>query len=748
MNSLRASSRAFLLAALMVGAQSVFASEGGPDAPRDRRDLVPPDLVATPRALRYHDEGDRLWTIGRALAVALPAAFLASGLSARLRDLARRVGGRRASTPLYAFAYLSIIGLAALPFDWYAGYNWPRTYGLTTQSPADWLLAWSKRLTITLGLGTPLIWGAFAVIRRFPRTWWAWLTSATFPVLAASAFLMPVVYDPLFHEFGPLEDALLETRLRGMAADAGIGDAAIYKVEMGRETPRANAYVTGFFGTRRIVLWDTLLEGFTTPEVEAVVAHEIGHDRLHHVTIGLLVATALIGVGLLAMQRVVTWHVRHRPGRFGVEGVGDPAILPLMLVSATGLGLVLSPIGMAASRAMERAADSYGLALTGDGEAAASAFTRLGWTNLSIPRPGVFAIIWRGSHPGLGERIDACRAFETARDEASPSGVPAVLDGGAALEDPAGEARLIRGPRGVPGRVVADLAREGVELGVEVVEVMERDRLGGHRELRAAELVGAVVADDHMFEPEPQLLRERRPREVRDPSELLAEDADPHDEVADELALVGVSKSLLIREFVELAEVVEEDPGEQEVAVEVGVEVGDPSRDLEHRGDVLQEATPVGVVVANPRGRGHELGHERLVDEEAIDQGAQVRVAEGAESLAGAGEHLGRVDPGLGEELHRVEVRGVGPEGLGDDQLERPLEELDLAADPDVIARVEAVRHGLARVPHSGADGGGLVPELQVEVRIPLAVGPDLLLGHEQDFFQGVAIGERIDGAT
>ena len=147
---------------------------------------------------------------------------------------------------------------------------------------------------------------------------------------------------------------------------------------------------------------------------------------------------------------------------------------------------------------------------------------------------------------------------------------------------------------------------------------------------------GAVVADDHVLEPQQQLGRERLAGQVGRLLDLVAEHLHAHDQVADELPLVGVGEGAVVAQLVDLADVVQEDARQQQVAVELGIEVGDPVGRRQERDDVLEQPAVVGVVVLDPRRGGGELADEVVVDQEALDQGAEVGVGEAQQAARGA----------------------------------------------------------------------------------------------------------------
>jgi Zn-dependent protease with chaperone function len=361
---------------------------------------------ATPLALRFYWTGNVLWVVAQLVGLLIPLALLASGAGARVARWAERVGGR----PLWAVPLaiatltLAMAGLE-LPLDLYAGYVRPHAYGLSNQSPARWASHWAIGLGLTLGLWTACGSVVVALRRRSPERWWLWTGLLTLPLMVFLAVVQPVVIDPLFNDYGPLRDRALETRIRDLATRAGVGQSAIYQVDKSRDTKAVNAFVNGLFGTRRIVLWDTLLDRLEPDEVLVVMGHELGHYVKGHVFRGLAVAAVLTLVGLGLVHLLVRAWLRRRPGRWGITGGGDPAALLAVLIAGRLVFLLLVPVGYAHSRAMEREADRFGLEVTGMHRAGAMAFVKLQQSNLTNPRPGPLFRLWRSTHPSVAERV-------------------------------------------------------------------------------------------------------------------------------------------------------------------------------------------------------------------------------------------------------------------------------------------------------------------------------------------------------
>lgn len=384
---------------------------------------APAGPVAVPapseKALRWYRSGNVLWVVGTLWGLAVPALLLVSRGSARLRDVAQRLGRRRfLAIGLFFVLYSVVTFVLDLPLSWYSRYLRPHAYDLSNQTAGKW---WSDALLgllVSALIGALVVVGIYVFLRKSPRRWWLWTGLASLPFFLLGALVQPVYIDPLFNEFGPMKDQSLEAEILALADRAGINGSRVYEVEKSVDTKTVNAYVTGFLSTKRIVLWDTLLAKLERRETLFVMGHEMGHYVLGHVWRGIALGTLLVLFGL--------WVVHHTAGgllarfghRFGVHELSDVASLPLLLLLLSLISLALSPAFLAVSRQAEHEADRFGLELTRDNRSAALAFVKLQQENLSNPRPGWLYKLWRASHPPLGERIDFAneyRPWETGR---------------------------------------------------------------------------------------------------------------------------------------------------------------------------------------------------------------------------------------------------------------------------------------------------------------------------------------------
>ena len=278
--------------------------------------------------------------------------------------------------------------------------------GLDTQSWRGWGGDLAKAGVIEIAFSAAGGAAVIALTRRYPRGWWAPAALGSVVVGTVLAALAPVVLDPLFNDFEALPDGQTRSDVLRLAADAGVTVGEVYSVDASRRTTAANAYVTGLGPTKRVVLFDTLLDRYSRDEVRLVVAHELGHVRHRDVRRNIIYATIVAPATALAVQRL-SWALS--PER------GTPASLPAMALAA---GLVSSPVGLIGnrlSRAIERRADQFALELAGAPEAFISFERAIALQNVADLEPPRWVSGLLATHPPTDERIGAAVAFAAAR---------------------------------------------------------------------------------------------------------------------------------------------------------------------------------------------------------------------------------------------------------------------------------------------------------------------------------------------
>jgi STE24 endopeptidase len=364
------------------------------------------------KAMRYYRTGNVLWAVNVLWGLAVPAVWLFSGLSSRLRAWSQRLGRRWLATlVVYVAAYTLVNFAAGLPLAFYEGFVRQHAYGLSSQTFDKWLSDTLKALCLGIAGGALTLWLPYLLLRKSPRRWWLYSGLATVPFMLFVLLIAPLWIEPLFNRFGPMKDQALAGRIRQLAARGGIPGSRIFEVDKSVDTTAVNAYVDGFLGTRRIVVWDTLLAKLDQPQVLFVVGHEMGHYVLGHTWRGIVFNGGLILLALYAVHRAAGGLAVRCRHRFGFEELADPASLPLLELLLAAVLLALAPVALGFSRHLEHEADRFGLELTQDNRAAATAFVRLQQANLDVPRPGLLYELWRSTHPPLGERIDFCNRY-------------------------------------------------------------------------------------------------------------------------------------------------------------------------------------------------------------------------------------------------------------------------------------------------------------------------------------------------
>jgi STE24 endopeptidase len=265
-------------------------------------------------------------------------------------------------------------------------------------------------------IGAPLLVALYGVMRTFPQTWWLWAAAGYSLVSVVLTTLAPVVLMPLFFKFEPLqqEQQVLVDRLRRLARRAGTRIQGVYSFDMSRRTRAANAALVGLGKTRRILLGDTLVDEFTTDEIETIMAHELAHHVHNDVPLGLFVGTALeFATFFLAAQ-----FLQIIANRLPFDSLADPAGLPFLGLFFGMTGLISLPLGNAYSRWREAMADDYALKVTNKPRHFASAFTRLANQNLAEADPSRWVRWLLASHPPLKERIAKAKRFAQSTSKA------------------------------------------------------------------------------------------------------------------------------------------------------------------------------------------------------------------------------------------------------------------------------------------------------------------------------------------
>jgi STE24 endopeptidase len=338
--------------------------------------------------------------------------LLATGWSNSLSDLARHMGGDHYVLSLFLYVVLlSVISkLLGAGLDFY-GYRLEHRFGLSNQRMGSWMADQFKAWGLGLILGATVAQIVYGAMRFSPEYWWiiAWLIFI--PLIIFFTQIAPVVLFPLFYKFTPLQNEELKARLVRLGERAGTRVRGVYEWKLSEKSKKANAALTGLGNTRRIILADTLLQDYDGDEIEAVLAHELGHHVHGHMMKMIAVQFAVTLLGFWAANEVLRYAI-HDQHIF--QSLTDFANLPLLALVFSVLSLLLMPALNAYSRYTERQADLYCWKSVPNIAPYVTAMKKLNAQNLSESHPSRLVEILFHSHPPISKRIAAAEEWAKA----------------------------------------------------------------------------------------------------------------------------------------------------------------------------------------------------------------------------------------------------------------------------------------------------------------------------------------------
>ncbi len=316
----------------------------------------------------------------------------------------------------YFWAWALIYGVLLFPLEYYGGFVLPHRYGLSTQAPKGWGLDRAKSLFLGLVLGTLTLEVIYYLWRAFPSLWW--LIAGLFILLLTILLtnLAPLLLLPLFFRLTPLPEGEIAKRLTDLAERAGTKVRGVFTIDLSSKTRAANAALVGLGNTRRIVLGDTLYEGYTPDEIETILAHELGHHAHGDMAQGIILQSALILLGFYLTHLALNWGVPL----LGFEAPHDIAAFPLFALSMGAFLVITTPLANLYSRSREWAADQYALEMTCNPEAFISVMTKLANQNLADVEPEPWVEFLLYSHPAISKRIKQGKEFKRAMSGRRP----------------------------------------------------------------------------------------------------------------------------------------------------------------------------------------------------------------------------------------------------------------------------------------------------------------------------------------
>jgi len=345
------------------------------------------------------------------------------------RDRAAQTSGSNfVQTVIFVPLILLTIDVLSLPTAIW-GHRLALKYQQSIQGWGSWLVDWAKGEAVEVVIGVLLTWILYAAIRRRPRTWWLHFWLAAVPLIILGAVVEPLIVEPLFFKFTPLENSQphLTERIEQVAGRAGleIPRSRIFNMNASSKMKAVNAYVSGLGATRRVVVWDTSLQHMTEDEILFVFGHEMGHYVLGHVLDGILFSCAVLLIFLYIAYRLLNWMLTRWGETWAIRGPADLASLPVLILLLSVFSFLFTPISNAYTRHLEHQADQYGLevihGIVPDAPlVAAHAFQVLGEVDLEEPNPSTAVKFWFYNHPPLDERMRFAETYDPWSQGRSP----------------------------------------------------------------------------------------------------------------------------------------------------------------------------------------------------------------------------------------------------------------------------------------------------------------------------------------
>src|SRR5277367_4158860 len=368
-----------------------------------------PILADSPESRRYNRVKRWLGFADVVIGFGLLVVLLATGWTGTLHDLAERGASQNYAFAVFLYVLMLMLVSKAIgvPLEYY-GFRLEHRYNLSNQKLRSWLWDEAKGFLIGLVMATIVVELLYKLMRQSPQHWWliAWAVFLGLMVLLAQ--LAPIVLFPIFYKFEPLDNEELKRRLIVLSERAGTRVRGVYKWNLSEKSKKANAALTGLGATRRIILADTLLDNYSDDEIEAVLAHELGHHVHRHILKSIFVQAGITLLGFWLANAVLHYAVERR-NLF--ETMSDFANLPLLILVSTLLSLLLMPALNAYSRFNERQADRYAFESVASVEPFISSMNKLADQNLAERTPSKWVEWLLHSHPAIVRRVAAAEAW-------------------------------------------------------------------------------------------------------------------------------------------------------------------------------------------------------------------------------------------------------------------------------------------------------------------------------------------------
>ncbi|MBU5483882.1 M48 family metallopeptidase [Clostridium sp. MSJ-11] len=358
------------------------------------------------KAIHYRKINLNIWSVNLILSFAIPIIFILSGLSRKLSEFVKRISRNYIIQLALFFIFFTLIScIITFPLDYYRGFVHRHNFGLSNQTFYKWFSNYLKGFTINTLITSIFIWVPYFIINKSPKRWWLYNGLLSIPVLMFVTFISPMYIDPLFNQYTPIQNKDLQTKIEEQLKIADISNSKVYQVNKSVDTKEMNAYMTGVFNSKRIVLWDTTINNLTQGETLSITAHEIGHYVMGDVWKSIVLGGALFTLVLYLVNKSLLWILHKWRDILGVRRIVDVGAMPLIILLLNIFLFLANPITNTYSRYVEREADRYALELTKDNSSVITSTIKLHENSLSLPKVSKIYEVWYYSHPSYYDRV-------------------------------------------------------------------------------------------------------------------------------------------------------------------------------------------------------------------------------------------------------------------------------------------------------------------------------------------------------
>lgn len=348
-----------------------------------------------------------IWIISTILSVLIPLVIIFSGISSKIVfKIEKKIKNKYLAAFIYYFLYTAINFILYFPFYLLASYFKNSFLNLSNLNFISWLELELKYLLINGSIEAITVTVIFFIICKSEKRWWYVVSFIAIPYIIFSTLLYPVFMDPIFNKFTPMSNKVLEEKIINLAEKCNVDNLNIYVVDKSKETNTMNAYMTGLFNTKRIVIWDTTLKNMNDREVLFTTAHELGHYVLGHIPKSIALGCIGVFIILFIANKLVSMVIKKYGNKIGIKAINYISVIPLFIVILNIIMIFADPISNAYSRHVELEADKFALEVTHDSDAAKTSEIKYLKGNLSVYNPNFLYKIFNYDHPTVKERMD------------------------------------------------------------------------------------------------------------------------------------------------------------------------------------------------------------------------------------------------------------------------------------------------------------------------------------------------------